>query len=97
MNISNFICHRRPDRSFNYNGKQFPVCARCTGFYLGLLLFSILFFFNLSYDFYYLGLLLLVPMGVDGTTQLFKLRESNNMLRLVTGLVAGAGVILMII
>jgi len=28
------ICHQRPDRSFFWDGHQFPVCARCTGLYL---------------------------------------------------------------
>ncbi|MEI3349189.1 MAG: DUF2085 domain-containing protein [Dysosmobacter sp.] len=28
-------CHQRPDRSFFFHGKQFPVCARCTGVFLG--------------------------------------------------------------
>lgn len=28
-------CHQRPDRSFFYKGYQFPVCARCTGLFVG--------------------------------------------------------------
>ena len=28
------ICHQRPERSFFFDGHQFPVCARCTGLYL---------------------------------------------------------------
>ena len=28
-------CHCRPDRSFFFRGRQFPVCARCTGMLLG--------------------------------------------------------------
>ena len=30
-----FICHQRPDRSFFVHGHQVPVCARCTGLYVG--------------------------------------------------------------
>lgn len=30
-----FICHQRPERSFFINGRQMPVCARCTGLYAG--------------------------------------------------------------
>jgi uncharacterized membrane protein len=30
-----FICHQRPERSFFVAGTQLPVCARCTGLYLG--------------------------------------------------------------
>lgn len=29
------VCHQRPERSFFWDGVQFPVCARCTGLYLG--------------------------------------------------------------
>lgn len=28
-------CHQMPERSFFYKGKQFPVCARCTGVTVG--------------------------------------------------------------
>jgi hypothetical protein len=30
-----FICHQRPERSFHADGVQYPVCARCTGLYVG--------------------------------------------------------------
>ena len=33
--IAGFVCHQRPDRSFHPGGVQMPVCARCTGLYLG--------------------------------------------------------------
>lgn len=29
------ICHRLPERSFFLNGRQLPLCARCTGTFLG--------------------------------------------------------------
>ena len=29
------VCHQRPERSFFWDGTQLPVCARCTGLYLG--------------------------------------------------------------
>lgn len=32
------ICHRFTDRSFNIAGRQFPLCARCSGMYLGVAL-----------------------------------------------------------
>jgi uncharacterized membrane protein len=28
------ICHQLPDRSFFVDGRQLPVCARCTGLYV---------------------------------------------------------------
>jgi uncharacterized membrane protein len=29
------VCHQIPERSFHIGGAQLPVCARCTGLYLG--------------------------------------------------------------
>jgi len=33
--MGSFICHQRPERSFHLWAVQLPVCARCTGIYLG--------------------------------------------------------------
>jgi uncharacterized membrane protein len=33
--IGSVVCHQLPDRSFFVDGRQLPVCARCTGLYLG--------------------------------------------------------------
>ncbi|MBQ3473297.1 MAG: DUF2085 domain-containing protein, partial [Methanobrevibacter sp.] len=33
MDYTKLICHRMHERSFFIKGHQFPVCARCTGFY----------------------------------------------------------------
>jgi len=35
-------CHRMPERSFALEGMTFPVCARCTGIYGGLLAGTVL-------------------------------------------------------
>lgn len=35
MPIGALICHQRPERSFFLEGRQVPVCARCTGLYTG--------------------------------------------------------------
>jgi len=42
------------------------------------------------------GILLLIPAGVDGTTQLLELRTSNNILRFITGLIGGLGLIIIV-
>ena len=36
-------CHQLPERSFSFRGKQFPVCARCTGVFIGEVLGIFLF------------------------------------------------------
>src|SRR4051812_17680383 len=33
--VGQFVCHQLPARSFHLWGAQLPVCARCTGVYLG--------------------------------------------------------------
>jgi uncharacterized membrane protein len=33
--LGSVVCHQIPERSFYASGVQFPVCARCTGLYLG--------------------------------------------------------------
>jgi uncharacterized membrane protein len=33
--VASRVCHRIPARSFSTHGEQWPVCARCSGLYLG--------------------------------------------------------------
>ena len=97
MNINHFakfICHRKPERSFFYKGHQFPVCTRCTGFYISLIAYFIFTYYTfVNYDFLLLAfaILLLVPTIIDGITQLYNLQESNNTRRFITGLLGGLG------
>lgn len=94
FNPLDLICHRMPERTFSYKGHYFPVCARCTGFYISLFayfIYAYFFFINYTPKLLLSAILLLSPAGIDGTTQYFGLRESNNYLRLVTGLLGGIG------
>jgi len=83
-------CHRLPHRSFHFRGRQFPVCARCTGILLGYLLYPA-FVFGIWPASLLGGLLLNLPALVDGSTQIHRWRESTNLLRLITGFLSGAG------
>lgn len=84
------FCHRIPERSFFWKGKQFPVCARCTGIHLGYLTFPFFLFSVFVLNIWWtIGLIL--PTFVDGLTQAFYRRESNNFIRVTTGLLAGIG------
>ena len=89
------FCHRMPERSFFWNGKQFPLCARCTGIHLGYITFPFFLF-----DYWTLNLtitiLLIIPTYIDGLTQAFFRRESNNPLRFITGLSSGIGMMSLI-
>jgi len=89
------LCHRKPERSFFIRGKQFPVCARCTGIYLGYAFFP-LFVFNVIHIGFIISVLLVLPTVIDGFTQAYYKRESNNVLRFVTGFMAGVGTISML-
>jgi uncharacterized membrane protein len=33
--VGSVVCHQLPERSFHLAGAQLPVCARCTGLYVG--------------------------------------------------------------
>lgn len=97
MNIGKYFCHQIPERSFFIKGHQFPVCARCTGFYTGLAVYLILnLFFKHPYNLEMLiiAMVLMVPVAIDGLTQYFGPRESTNSLRFVTGFIGGIGLII---
>lgn len=84
------FCHRKPERSFFWKGKQFPVCARCTGIHIGYLTFPLFLFNVFTLDIWW-TLALMLPTYIDGLTQAFFKRESTNILRVTTGLMAGIG------
>jgi uncharacterized membrane protein len=84
------VCHKRPERSFFYKGKQFPVCARCTGSFVGYGAFPFLLLGILRINIW-TAVLLNVPTLIDGTTQLLGWRKSNNTLRFITGILSGVG------
>lgn len=90
-----WICHRRADRSFFYKGKQFPVCARCTGIWVGYglgILLSLV-----AIPSWWVAIVLLLPMSLDVLTQLLHWRESTNGLRVLTGIAGGIAEIIILI
>ena len=86
------MCHGRVERCFLLFGEPMPVCARCTGVYLGMLGGIALFWLipmlreRVMRGFAFAAV---VPLALDGVTQLAGLRESTNSLRVATGLIAG--------
>ncbi len=104
------LCHRITARSFTINGRQFPLCARCTGMYLGAALTILALFLAgrsrwvlLPRRTLFLVLLALIAlMGIDGINSYSHffpnaphLYEPQNWLRLVTGM--GTGITLGVI
>lgn len=98
------ICHRITDRSFSVAGRQLPLCARCTGMYLGIMLaFTVLLLAGrqrrsqlppLKIMVVLIGFVIL--MGIDGLnsySHFFEttphLYQPRNWLRLATGIGTG--------
>lgn len=86
------ICHGRPERCLELFGAPMPICARCAAIYVGILL-GLALFPMMSWlrerVMRVVAFVALVPLAVDGLTQLAGLRESTNPLRMATGLIVG--------
>lgn len=84
-------CHQRADRSFFWNGHQFPICARCTGVLIGYI--SALTAINFFLPNFLMGLIFCCIMFADWFIQYIKIKESTNVRRLITGILGGFGII----
>ena len=87
------LCHGIPQRCLELWNVPMPICARCTAIYAGLLAGIVLFLILPRVQALIARRILAfaaVPMFIDGLTQLAGLRESTNLLRIETGLLAGA-------
>jgi uncharacterized membrane protein len=98
------ICHQIPERSFHINGQQLPLCARCTGIYMGALTgFSLMWLWGrrraahlppVPITIAFVGFIFL--LGIDGINSYLTffpgmphLYEPQNWLRLTTGTLEG--------
>ncbi|MNB84045.1 hypothetical protein D3C81_384770 [compost metagenome] len=84
-------CHRLESRSIVIGKRKFPICARCMAILMGYLAIPFLLFFGVHFPII-IGVLLNVPMLIDGYTQKWGWRKSNNFIRVITGLLSGIGV-----
>jgi len=89
------FCHRRKDRSINFFGLENYLCSRCIGLLFGGIFGIILLLIRIEIPIILL-ILLTIPMLIDGFTQLFYWRESNNVIRFFSGLGFGFSVPLII-
>ncbi|AQR88418.1 hypothetical protein CLOBY_00740 [Clostridium saccharobutylicum] len=87
-----FFCHRLPERSFFFKGKQFPICARCTGILIGYIIGILYIFFNKNLHII-IELSFMIPLLIDGTGQYIGYFKSTNIRRLITGILAGISTI----
>ncbi len=82
-------CHQHASRSYFLNGNQMPVCSRCTGIFLSISVFALIFvFFRIKMPFWVI-IALIVPLALDGGIQMISSYESTNITRLITGILAG--------
>ena len=95
--IYRFFCGQVPSHSYYIAGYQMCLCSRCLAIYSSLLAAGLLlavvrrtpnrrFIRPISWKLWVLGM---VPMALDGGTQLFGFHESNVYLRLLTGAIFG--------
>jgi len=104
MAVGSAVCHQDPAHSFLVDGQQMPLCARCTGMYLGALL-SLAFHFRQGKQGSLPPRKMLIPLGLlffafalDGLNSSaaslglsWRLYETTNLTRLITG--TGAGLV----
>ncbi|MGN0134384.1 MAG: DUF2085 domain-containing protein [Anaerotignum sp.] len=92
------VCHQMAERSFIWGNGKMPLCARCTGIYIGVF-FALCFFLwkkrlkgnrPFSAKQIFLMLLCIIPMAADGFCSYAGFWESNQLLRILTGSLIGA-------
>jgi uncharacterized membrane protein len=95
LNLSSHFCHQIVERSFVIGGTPFGFCSRCTGFYGGLLCGSLAVAMDGGKRSLGLRSLapLVAPVLIDFWFDLSSLVWGSNVLRCLSGLLAGIGVI----
>lgn len=88
---ASFGCHQRNERSFSFKGYQFPLCARCTGIVIGYILTPLYLFIPVKYRII-TAILSCILLAIDGLIQYFNIKQSNNIRRVITGILCGAGI-----
>lgn len=94
--VGDIECHQIAERSFYLNGNELPICSRDVGISIGLMVgmaIGLLYIRRINPLLLAVGLL---PMLLDGGIQAISSYQSNNTLRIVTGLIAGAAMALLL-
>lgn len=95
--IGSTICHQIPVRSISINGVYLPLCARCTGIYLSMMI-TVFYLIGrkrgkgnkpLSFPQVLLAVLSFLPFMIDGVGSYLHFWQTNNLIRIVTGCFAG--------
>jgi uncharacterized membrane protein len=95
LSTYHIFCAQTPSHSLYLAGHQVCLCERCLAIYCSMLLGGLLLALmrgrssRLQPLDWRLWLFAMIPMALDGGTQLFGLRESNVALRVITGCLFG--------
>src|SRR5436305_14674050 len=88
------VCAQIPSHSFYIFGHQLGMCARNFSIYASMFIGSLIFVLSkkrIPGIPWWVWILMVLPMALDGTTQMFGLRESTWELRVLTGTLFGLG------
>jgi uncharacterized membrane protein len=86
------VCAQIPSHSFYIFGHQLGMCERNFSIYASMFVGSLIFVLSkkrIPGIPWWLWILMILPMAIDGTTQMFGLRESTWELRVLTGTLFG--------
>lgn len=97
-NLGASVCHQIPERSLKMGGLILPICARCSGIYIGFFIcaiFMFLIFRKRESDLpslYILIILIIFVLStvVDGLLSYLSVIETNNIARFITGFLSGS-------
>src|SRR5437763_13383264 len=88
------VCAQIPSHSFYIFGHQLGMCARNFSIYASMFIGSLIFVLSkkrIPGIPWWIWVLMILPMALDGTTQMFGVRESIWALRVLTGTLFGLG------
>ena len=103
--IGSLVCHQMPERTICIDGMYLPLCARDTGIYLGV---TIVFIYSFvrgkiksdkvpSTQISIILALLTVPMMIDAVSSYISIRQTDNTVRLMTGIFFGMPIVLFLV
>src|SRR5438477_217178 len=88
------VCAQIPSHSFYIFGHQLGMCTRNFSIYASMFIGSLIFVLSkkrIPGIPWWIWVLMILPLALDGTTQMFGLRESTWELRVLTGTLFGLG------
>ncbi|MHB1346235.1 MAG: DUF2085 domain-containing protein [Candidatus Humimicrobiaceae bacterium] len=98
------VCHQLPQRTLLFGNLLMPVCSRCSGIYIGFL-FTMVFLFILFRKreselppvyVIVIAIVFILSSIIDGLLSYLGVYITNNILRLITGYMFGAGISIII-